>query len=116
MSLGDIVLGPVQLGDILIRHGIYQSQVVTVTRLTKTQIVIGDSKFRKMDGRMVGSSQWCKDYLAYPKPGEIDAIRYKEAHRTLACRVCEACQINMLKKVSLEDLQRIADILAGQPG
>lgn len=46
----------VQAGDVLIRcYNCHTTDIVTVTRVTRTQIVIDDYKYRKSDGRRVGN-------------------------------------------------------------
>jgi predicted phosphohydrolase len=42
----------------------YKSQeITTVDRITKTQIIIGNSKYRRNNGYIVGGTTWSRRYL-----------------------------------------------------
>ena len=103
----------VQVGDTLIWNGRYiaDSRIVKVTRLTKTQVIVGLDKFRKSDGRSVGGSAWDTISVTIPKEGEIEKIREARLHRKLAYDISDACQINLLRKMSLKQLQRLNTLL-----
>lgn len=45
----------VKVGDEVIFSNGWDKSIVTITKVTKTQIHIGISRFRKSDGRLVGS-------------------------------------------------------------
>jgi hypothetical protein len=103
----------VQVGDTLIWNGRHfaDSQVVKVDRLTKTQVVIDDYRYRKSDGRRVGASAWDSTWVSMPKEGEIDKIRMARLHRKLVNSIDDACQVNKLRAMSLEQLKQLNSLL-----
>ncbi len=107
-------LESVQVGDTLIltRRHRADSEVVTVSRLTKTQIIvgIGDSRFRKSDGGTVGASLY-GPHLAIPEEGDIKEISDARLRRQLIGRVSNACEISRLRALPLEKLQQLSDLL-----
>lgn len=103
----------VQVGDTLIWNArlLADSRVVTVTRLTKTQIIINECKFRKSDGRSVSGSVWSFVNLTIPKEGEIEKIQEAHLRRKLVSKIDNACQIGKLRVMSLKQLQQINALL-----
>ncbi len=106
----------VQTGDTLIKNGRYRadSNTVKVDRVTKTQIIIGEFRFRKSDGCRVGRTQWNRTYLSIPREGEIDKIREAHFRQRLINAIGEACHINLLREMPLEKLQQLKAILERQ--
>lgn len=51
-------LEDVKVGDKVIFSNGWDKSIVTVTKVTKTQIHTGYSKYRKCDGRLVGAGAW----------------------------------------------------------
>jgi hypothetical protein len=103
----------VQPGDTLIIHGLRTPRLfTTVNRLTKTQIVIDNgSKFRRSNGRLIGADIWSSSSVEVPKPGECDEIRQNQLQRRLVSWVDDACQINLLRGMSVEKLQQLTTVL-----
>ena len=103
----------VQVGDTLIWNGrgLAGSKVVTVDRLTKTQIIIGDNRYRKSGGRRVGSDPWNSSNVTIPKESEIEKIHLARRHRELVNRVNDACHINKLRAMSLDTLRKLNKVL-----
>jgi len=66
----------VKAGDKLFYEGAYQNiGIVTVERLTKTQIVTkGDGRFRIEDGRRVGGDAWSHSRLRPLTASRIERI------------------------------------------
>ena len=61
-------LADVKVGDLLIKHFRAIRSVVKVEKLTPTQIVVtGGDRFRKKDGREIGSGGFYFCYITYPK-------------------------------------------------
>jgi hypothetical protein len=101
----------VQPGDTLIVHSNGPRVLMKVVRVTKTQIVTANNKFRKSDGNLVGDTDWHSYSVDVPKPGEIEEIFAKQHQRKWVCKVEKACQINLLRKMSVEKLQHLKEIL-----
>ncbi len=104
----------VQVGDTLIWNGrhLADSRIVKVTRLTKTQIIIGTNRYRKSDGKTVGGgSVWSSNNVRIPEDGEIEKIREAQLHQKLVNQIDDACQINKLRDMPLCTLQEINEVL-----
>ncbi len=108
------MLENVQVGDTLILSGRHTSRAVKVDRLTKTQIVIDLNKFRKSDGQIVGGSDWFILSVTIPEEGEIKKIQEARIRLNLEHYINDACQIQLVRKMSLDTLQRLDKILEGQ--
>lgn len=68
----------VKVGDVVITHRGQEKGVAIVTKVTATQIVIGDDRYRKRDGDMVGgSSGWFYRWISLPKEGEVENLKRK---------------------------------------
>lgn len=69
----------VKVGDELI-YGGYSGgrRVITVDRITPTQICSGNLKFGKRNGKMIGSSGWNTVFAHLPRQGEIEEILQKQ--------------------------------------
>ena len=92
-SLEDVVEG-----DILVHSNLSRRYMVQVTHTTKTQIHIGDLKFRRESGDLIGSTcMWDLRMLAIPKEGELDSLLSEERRRIL------------LHKLSLLSLDQLPD-------
>lgn len=66
----------VKVGDVVIEHCRWRITVVKVTKVTATQIVIGENRYRKKDGYLVGSTgNWYPVRISLPKEGEIEELK-----------------------------------------
>ena len=110
-------LESVQVGDQLIWNDrqIADSQIVKVTRLTKTQIIIGTNRYRKSNGQTVGGgSIWNTIHVTIPKEGEIEKIQEAQFHRKLVNQIDVECRYNKLRKMSLDTLRKLNEVLENQ--
>ena len=74
-------LKDVQSGDTLIRHIKYGQikRLITVSRVTKTQIITSFFTFRKSDGERIGpGASTNRSRVTIPQPGEIKEVQEKE--------------------------------------
>ena len=56
----------------------YDWNVMTVERVTKTQFLVRGQRFRKVDGRMVGSDTWSQKYARRMTDDMRETIRMQE--------------------------------------
>jgi hypothetical protein len=96
-------LASVKPGDkVAISTGYRSYALGVVDRLTNTQIITGaGTRFRRSDGRKVGSTDWCASYLVEPTPDVVEHVARKRA-------------IARLRAVKWEDLplSKLGDVLA----
>ena len=66
-------------GDkVIINSSFYDDRVETIDRITNTQIVIGNSKFKRTNGWKIGDNIWNKTYLSIGTPEKIAEIEHKQ--------------------------------------
>ena len=66
----------VKVGDMVIERSRWRIALAKVTKVTATQVVIGENKYRKKDGYLVGSTgSWYPNRISLPKEGEIEELK-----------------------------------------
>lgn len=103
-----------KVGDFVVVSGslIIGDELRRVERLTKTQIVVGNRRYRKKDGRLVGEGNW---YYGFIKPAtekdieRINRIKRKDELLTFIRRVAWC-------NLSLESLETICDVVKKEIG
>jgi hypothetical protein len=92
----------VKAGDKLIaKSGYYGAgNLVTVDRVTPTQIVIGSSRYSKASGRMMGDGNYNNFRVIAPTPKNLLEVELEELHRKL-CNLTSSS----LKDVPIERLR-----------
>lgn len=69
----------VKVGDVVIHHaGAYRKTVNKVRKVTATMIHIGNERYRKKDGNLVGAGPWDLRWITIPKEGEVEELRGQE--------------------------------------
>lgn len=82
--------------------------VITVERVTPTQIIVGSDKYRKANGRRLGESQWHSCWLRQATPERIEKINYSKRHLLLS-RKLEDVQWRSLPLPVLEVIAAVID-------
>ncbi len=115
-----MTLQDVQAGDTLIRFAPLGRgcDTVTVERVTKTQIIINGTRFRKRDGREVNGDigGWNRFRIRWPRDNEITELRVKKQRNQLCYEIVIACERDKLRAMPLETLRRIHEILGEENG
>lgn len=105
-----------KVGDevILISNGLGATKYLLreVERLTKTQIIIDNFKYRRSDGRQIGYNSYYGDRLSLPT--ETMRQKMKEYNQSLLKWHCinDLRQIDF-NKFSFEQLQQIQEFISG---
>lgn len=99
-------------GDEVIQKDNYNRTVLTVSRTTKTQIIVTnshgcDDRFNKSDGYLRGDRSWSYHYLVEATPELLLEVRNENRVATLG----EYLSGVHWAKVSLDDLEKIHTIL-----
>jgi hypothetical protein len=69
-----------KVGDVLIAEASHRpAQIVTVTRVTLTQVQCGGDAWMIKNGREVGAYSIYRRWLRHPEPGEVESIRTRAA-------------------------------------
>mgnify|MGYP003138944622 CR=1 FL=1 len=85
--------------------------VVSVDRVTKTQIVCGDARFRRRDGWKVGAKGWRTQHIE-----DITRERLEAIERHQAIEAIRSAVNNGLDGVSLDDLRLVKKTLEAAQG
>jgi len=106
-------LANVKAGDTLIlEYRQIDQKVVTVGRVTKTQILIGRSYYRKQDGYSVGGSVWHRSHVRLPKNDqEIADIKNDMLRLKLARWISNKCDYDHTKNLSLTALRCLHQVV-----
>lgn len=97
------------VGDTVIVEWPLRGETVgTVSRVTKTQAVVGRINYNIFSGRMIGGSAWSRAYIRVPKEGEIEEVRKR-------VRISELCSKfsdrNTWSRVPLEVLEAVEALI-----
>ena len=98
----------VKVGDMVIERSRWRIAVAKVTRVTATQVVIGENKYRKKDGYLVGSTgRWYPSRISLPKESEIEELRAQKFIEDVVSR------LNKLKAqyVTYDQAVKIKEVL-----
>ena len=68
----------VKVGDVVIIRKILHREVGKVRKVTATMIHIGNERYRKKDGNLVGAGPWDLRWITIPKEGEIEELKRQE--------------------------------------
>lgn len=104
----------VRAGDTLIRFCGHPevAEAVTVNRVTKTQIIIGHVKYRKLTGFPVGRPMYARSYIRLPREGEIKKLENEQRCRRLCRKIANACKQRKLLMLSYEALVHIDAVIS----
>lgn len=103
-------LSTLKPGDKVIRRGTgigSMDEVVTVGRVTATQVIVGSEKYRKVNGRRIGDSGWNSHWLKEATPKLLESIAYQKRHLALSRRL----QDTRWAKLPLPLLEAVATVL-----
>lgn len=98
----------VKVGDVVIVHaGPYKATVNKVRKVTATMIHVGNERYRKKDGNLVGSGPWDLHWITIPEEGEIEQIWQIEFRG----RVVEKLRSISINSVSYTQAVKIKEVL-----
>lgn len=103
------MLSSVKAGDSLIFRSRYcpEGVVVSVSRTTKTQVVCGNRRYRRSDGRLVGSvGAWVWMCVSIPQEGELETVRQRAEVRVVLDRMLKLS----VSDVTYEQAQKIKEV------
>lgn len=110
-------LEDVKVGDTLLIPGHYSErteQLVSVFRTTPTQVVTrGGVKYRKSDGRSIGTDDWSTVYAKKATLQDIERVKDRERKQQLRAMIRGALD-NLTELASTERLQQVYDLLTAE--
>ena len=103
------MLSSVKIGDSLICRSRHypEGMVVRVSHTTKTQVVCGNRRYRRSDGRLVGSDgAWVWMRVSIPQEGELETVRQRAEVRVVVDRISKLS----VSDVTYEQAQKIKEV------
>ena len=97
----------VKVGDVVIVCKRHHREAQKVSKVTKTQIHVGNERYRKKDGNVVGFGPWDLHWITIPKEGEVEEIRQLEFRG----RVVDDLRHISINSVSYEQAVKIKEVL-----
>lgn len=104
-ELKDLVVGD----DVLVR-GMYRRRIAKVDKVTKTQIIVNNARFRRDSGRQCGGDSWNRKSISVPTEKEISDIKEENLRETLIYAICSFD----FKRLSTDELKQVYNIVKGK--
>ena len=97
-------------GDDVIVSGMYNRRIAKVDKVTKTQIVVNNARFRRDSGWQCGSNSWDRKSISVPTEKEISDIKEENLRKTLIYAISSFD----FKRLSTNELKQVYNIVKGK--
>lgn len=104
-ELKDLVVGD----DVLVK-GVIHRRIAKVDKVTKTQIVVDNARFRRDSGWQCGSDRWNVRRISVPTEKEISDIKEENLRKTLIYAISSFD----FKRLSTDKLKQVYNIVKGK--
>ena len=98
-------LSSLKVGDKVVFYGCNSKRISTIDKITKTEIVIGNLKFRKSNGTQVGNDTWTNKCIGIASKEIIEKIEREQNIRDMRIYI-EKC-LDSLNYNQLEAIYKI---------
>ena len=97
-------------GDDVLVIGMYHRRIAKVDKVTKTQIVVNNARFRRDSGWQCGSDRWNVRRISVPTEKEISDIKEENLRNTLVYAISSFD----FKRLSTDELKQVYNIVKGK--
>lgn len=97
-------------GDDVLVTGNYYRRISKVVKVTKTQIVVNNVRFRRDSGWQCGSDSWDRKSISVPTEKEISEVKEENLRKTLIY----AIRSFDFKRLSTDELKQVYNIAKGK--
>ena len=104
-ELKDLVVGD----DVLVT-GMYYRRIAKVDKVTKTQIVIDNARFRRDSGCQCGGDSWNRKSISVPTEKEISDVKEENLRKILINTISSFD----FKRLSADELKQLYNIIKGK--
>ena len=104
-ELKDLVAGD----DVLVR-GMHRRRIAKVDKVTKTQIIVNNARFRRDSGWQCGSDIWNVRRISVPTEKEISDVKEENLRKTLIYSISSFD----FKRLSTDELKQVYKIVKGK--
>lgn len=99
-----------QVGDSVLVTGMSYKRIAKVDKVTKTQIVVGNARYRRNSGLQCGDDIWDRKSISVPTEEEISDIKEENLRNTLVYAI-SSFDFNRL---STDELKQVYNIVKGK--
>ena len=103
-------LKDLQVGDYVLVTGMSHRSIAKVDKVTKTQIVAGNIRFKRESGWQCGGDRWNVRRISVPTEKEISEIK----EETLRKKLIFAISSSDFKYLSTAELKQVYNIIKGK--
>ena len=104
-ELKDLVVGD----DVLVT-GMYYRRIAKVDKVTKTQIIVNNARFRRDSGWQCGSDRWNVRRISVPTEKEISDVKEENLRKILINTISSFD----FKRLSTDELKQVYNIVKGK--
>ena len=104
-EIKDLVVGD----DVLITSRYYR-RIAKVDKVTKTQIIANNARFRRDSGWQCGSDSWDRKSISVPTEKEISDVKEENLRKTLIYSISSFD----FKRLSTDELKQVYNIVKGK--
>lgn len=104
-ELKDLVVGD----DVLVT-GMYYRRIAKVDKVTKTQIVVDNARYRRNSGWQCGDDIWDRKSISVPTEKEISDVKEEDLRKTLIYAISSFD----FKRLSTDELKQVYNIVKGK--
>lgn len=104
-ELKDLVVGD----DVLVR-GMHHRRIAKVDKVTKTQIIVDNTRFRRISGWQYGGDSWNRKSISVPTEKEISDIKEENLRNTLVYAISSFD----FERLSTDELKQVYNIVKGK--
>lgn len=97
-------------GDDVLVTGMYHRRIAKVGKVTKTQIVVDNVRFRRDSGWQCGSDRWDRKSISVPTEKEISDIKKEDFRKKLIYAISSFD----FKRLSTDELKQVYNIVKGK--
>lgn len=97
-------------GDEVLVTGTFHRRIAKIDKVTKTQIVIDNARFRRDSGWQFGSDRWNVRRISVPTEKEISDIKEENLRKTLVYAISSFD----FKRLSTDELKQVYNIVKGK--
>lgn len=97
-------------GDDVLVTGMYHRRIAKVGKVTKTQIVVDNVRFRRDSGWQCGSDRWDRKSISIPTEKEISDIKKEDFRKKLIYAISSFD----FKRLSTDELKQVYNIVKGK--
>lgn len=98
------------VGDEVLVISRYYRRIAKVDKVTKTQIVVNNARFRRNSGYQCGGDSWNRKIISIPTEKEISDIKEENLRKTLVYAISSFD----FKRLSTDELKQVYNIVKGK--